>query len=59
MTATLHWVTDNRLKLADLERHLGSLDRDDSYLGEYRVMATSGSTGRPKGVVKGAARSIQ
>jgi phenylacetate-CoA ligase len=40
------WVTDDRLKLADLERHLESLARDESYLAEYRVMATSGSTGR-------------
>ena len=40
------WVTDDRLKLADLERHLESLARDESYLGQYRAMATSGSTGR-------------
>ena len=40
------WVTDDRLKLADLERHLESLAGDESYLGQYRVMATSGSTGR-------------
>ncbi|MDQ3980945.1 MAG: phenylacetate--CoA ligase family protein [Actinomycetota bacterium] len=40
------WVTDDRLKLADLERHLERLTRDELYLGRYRVMATSGSTGR-------------
>ena len=40
------WVTDDRLKLADLEHHLESLAGDESYLGQYRVMATSGSTGR-------------
>ena len=40
------WVTDDRLKLAELERHLESLAGDESYLGQYRVIATSGSTGR-------------
>lgn len=40
------WVTDPRLNLADLERHLEGLSGDDLYLGQYRVLATSGSTGR-------------
>jgi phenylacetate-coenzyme A ligase PaaK-like adenylate-forming protein len=40
------WVTDGRLKLTDLERHLEGLTRDELYLGRYRVMATSGTTGR-------------
>jgi phenylacetate-CoA ligase len=40
------WVTDSRLKLADVEGHLESLHQDALYLGRYRVMATSGSTGR-------------
>jgi phenylacetate-CoA ligase len=39
------WVTDRRLKLADLDRHVQNLARDERYLGHYRVMATSGSTG--------------
>ncbi len=42
-------VTDRRLRLADLESHLGGLERDERYLGQYRVVSTGGSTGR-KGV---------
>jgi phenylacetate-coenzyme A ligase PaaK-like adenylate-forming protein len=40
------WVTDPRLRLADLDRHLESIRGDDLYLGEYRAMATGGTTGR-------------
>lgn len=40
------WVTDPRLNLADVERHVEGLADDALHLGEYRVMATSGSTGR-------------
>jgi phenylacetate-CoA ligase len=40
------WVTDGRLQLADLERHLDGLTRDELHLGQYRVLATSGSAGR-------------
>ena len=40
------WVTDRRLNLADVERHVGGLADDALHLGEYRVIATSGSTGR-------------
>lgn len=40
------WVTDRRLRLADLERHLDHLIGDELYLGRYRLMASSGSTGR-------------
>lgn len=39
-------VTDPRLRLVDLERHLKGLRRDELYLGQYRVVATGGSTGR-------------
>ncbi len=39
------WVTDRRLRLADLERHLDQLTGDQLYLGRYRAMASSGSTG--------------
>jgi phenylacetate-coenzyme A ligase PaaK-like adenylate-forming protein len=39
-------VTDRRLRLAELLQHLGEVDSDVLYLGEYRPMATSGSSGR-------------
>ncbi|TCM49014.1 phenylacetate--CoA ligase family protein [Kribbella sp. VKM Ac-2568] len=39
-------VTDQRLRLTDLEAHLAGLATDDLYLGQYRVVATAGSTGR-------------
>ncbi|HEX2024392.1 MAG TPA: hypothetical protein VHF00_06775 [Acidimicrobiales bacterium] len=40
------WVTDPRLTLADLERHVQALSGDELHLGRYRVVASSGSTGR-------------
>ena len=40
------WVTDPRLRLADLEAHLEGLASDQLHLGRYRVVASSGSTGR-------------
>jgi phenylacetate-CoA ligase len=40
------WVTDPRLKLVDLERHIDGLSGDDLHLDRYRVVASSGSTGR-------------
>ncbi|HEY8517018.1 MAG TPA: hypothetical protein VIS07_16025 [Candidatus Binatia bacterium] len=40
------WVTDRRLRLADLDAHLAKARGDELYLGDYRVMATSGTTGR-------------
>jgi phenylacetate-coenzyme A ligase PaaK-like adenylate-forming protein len=43
------FVTDPRLRLADLEAFVARVRDDDLYLGEYRVMASSGSSGR-KGV---------
>jgi phenylacetate-CoA ligase len=42
-------VCDPRLTLRALEHHLDGLERDELYLGEYRVLATGGTTGR-KGV---------
>jgi putative adenylate-forming enzyme len=39
------FVTDSRLKLADLEEHISRITRDEYYLGKYRVFTTSGSTG--------------
>jgi putative adenylate-forming enzyme len=38
-------LTDPRLRLADLEAHLGGPDAATPYLGEYRVFATSGTSG--------------
>lgn len=39
------FVTNPRLKLAELQAHIGQLVRDEYYLGEYRVITTSGSSG--------------
>jgi phenylacetate-coenzyme A ligase PaaK-like adenylate-forming protein len=39
-------VTDRRLRRDALLAHIESLDGDDLYLGEHRVMTTSGSSGR-------------
>ncbi len=39
-------VTDRRLRLVDLARHVEQVRGDDRYLGEFRVMASSGSSGR-------------
>lgn len=39
------WVTDPRLKLAEVDSHLQSLAGDGLHLGQYRVVASSGSTG--------------
>lgn len=38
-------VTDPRLKRDQLLAHMEALDRDELYLGRYRVLATSGSSG--------------
>jgi len=39
-------VTDRRIRLTDLERHLEQLPAQPLFLGNYRVCSTSGSTGR-------------
>jgi putative adenylate-forming enzyme len=39
-------VTDRRVRLADVERHLDRLPAEPLFLGNYRVCSTSGSTGR-------------
>jgi phenylacetate-CoA ligase len=39
-------VTDRRLRLGALLQHLDRIERDELYLGEYRVMTSSGSSGR-------------
>lgn len=44
-----HWdeiVTDPRLSLAFVERHLARLTSDDYLLGEFHAVASGGSTGR-------------
>jgi phenylacetate-CoA ligase len=38
-------VTDRGLRLAELERHVDGLIRDDYYRGAYRVLVTAGTTG--------------
>jgi phenylacetate-CoA ligase len=38
-------VTDRRLRLADVERHLASDRAADAILGKYRAFATGGTTG--------------
>lgn len=38
-------VTDPRLRLAEIEDHLTRLERDEYYLGRYRVLSTGGSSG--------------
>ena len=38
-------VTDRRLRRDEILEHLGGLDRDALWLGEYRAMTTSGSSG--------------
>jgi putative adenylate-forming enzyme len=43
-------VTDRRLRLADVERHLASDQAGEPMYGEYRIVATGGTTGQ-RGVV--------
>ena len=38
-------VTDRRLSLSNVARHLESITGDDYYLGNYRALATSGTSG--------------
>ena len=39
-------VTDRRLRRDDLLAHLGQIEEDALYLGEFRAMTSSGSSGR-------------
>jgi phenylacetate-coenzyme A ligase PaaK-like adenylate-forming protein len=39
-------VTDRRLRLAEIERHLEGSDAESPYLGEFAVLTTGGTTGR-------------
>ncbi len=40
-------VTDPGIRLEAVRNHLGTLQGDKLFLGQYRAMATSGSTGQP------------
>lgn len=39
------WVTDPRLRLADLDRQIATDPGEEYFLGEYRIASTSGSSG--------------
>jgi hypothetical protein len=39
------FVTDPRLKLAEIQDHLEGLTRDEYFRGEYRALSTGGSSG--------------
>ena len=39
------FVTNPQLKLADLQKHLATISRDEYYLNKYRVLTTAGSSG--------------
>ena len=39
-------VTDPRLRLSQLEKHMAHISGDEYYLDEYRVLTTAGSSGR-------------
>ncbi len=38
-------VTDRRLRLRELEAHMGQARQDDYFLGKYRVLSTTGTSG--------------
>jgi phenylacetate-CoA ligase len=38
-------VTDQRLRLSQLQKHMAHISGDEYYLGEYRVLTTAGSSG--------------
>ena len=44
-------VTDPRLCLSQLQKHITNVSRDDYYLHEYRVLTTAGSSGHKTVVV--------
>jgi len=39
-------VTDPRLRLSQLQKHMARISGDEYYLGEYRVLTTAGSSGQ-------------
>jgi phenylacetate-coenzyme A ligase PaaK-like adenylate-forming protein len=44
-------VTDPRLRLSELQKHMANVSRDDYYLNEYRLLTTAGSSGHKTVVV--------
>jgi len=44
-------VTDPRLRLSRLQKHMANVSGDDYYLNEYRVLTTAGSSGHKTVVV--------
>ena len=44
-------VTDPRLRLSQLQKHMAHVSGDEYYLGEYRVLTTAGSSGHKTVVV--------
>jgi len=44
-------VTDPRLRLSQLQKHMANVSGDDYYLNEYRVLTTAGSSGHKTVVV--------
>lgn len=44
-------ITDPRLRLARLQKHMASVSGDEYYLGEYRVLTTAGSSGQKTVIV--------
>jgi len=44
-------VTDPRLRLSQLQKHIAHVSGDEYYLGEYRVLTTAGSSGHKTVVV--------
>jgi len=44
-------VTDRRLRLSELQKHMANVSGDDYYLNEYRLLTTAGSSGHKTVVV--------
>jgi phenylacetate-CoA ligase len=44
-------VTDRRLRLSELQKHMANVYGDDYYLNEYRLLTTAGSSGHKTVVV--------
>jgi phenylacetate-CoA ligase len=44
-------VTDPRLRLSELQKHMANVSKDDYYLNEYRLLTTAGSSGHKTVVV--------
>jgi len=44
-------ITDRRLRLSELQKHMANVSGDDYYLNEYRLLTTAGSSGHKTVVV--------